>query len=144
MHNDRPIADRNLQSGLDEIKRIMRRRGLAGAAMLVAEDEAAFTYAMHAPWSAIIADPSGPLGFRFRANAAEMGKAEAERRVLGAMHTICQLCDFGYQTAGWMDDLKDLIRKAGIDFEHTPFGGKPLPRLVPDPARSAPGPEEAP
>jgi hypothetical protein len=29
-----------------------------------------------------------------------------------------------------MEDLKLMLRKAGIDFEHTPFGGKPLQHLV--------------
>lgn len=129
MMNDRPIEDANLQAGLDEIKEIMARRGLAGAAMLVAPEEAAFVYGMTAPWSAIRPDASTPMGWRFRAKTAETGKEETERRVMGAMHTICQLCDFGYQTAGHMDDLKEMLRQAGIDFTHTPFGGKPLPRL---------------
>jgi hypothetical protein len=129
MQNDRAIEDENLQAGLDEIKEIMLRRGLAGAAMLVSADEAAFTYGLHAPWSALTPDPRTPLGFRFRAKTAEDGKEATERKVSGAMHTICQICDFGYQTAGWMDDLKEMLRKAGIDFVHRPFGGKPLPRL---------------
>ena len=130
MQNDRPIEDANLQAGLDEIKEIMLRRGLAGAAMLMSEDEAAFTYGMHAPWSALRPDPTLPLGFRFRAQSKVDGKEETQRRVLAAMHTICQLCDFGYQTAQWMDDLKDMLRKAGVDFEHTPYNGQPLPHLA--------------
>jgi hypothetical protein len=130
--NDRPIENPNLQAGLDEIKEIMLRRGLAGCAMLVAPEEAAFTYGMHAPWSALRPDPTLPLGFRFRAVSAETGKEETKRRVEGAMHTICQICDFGYQTAAWMDDLKDMLRKAGIDFDHTPYGGRPLPHLLSD------------
>jgi hypothetical protein len=130
MMNDRPIKDPNLQAGLDEIKEIMLRRGLAGCAMLVAPEEAAFTYGMTAPWSALRPDLTLPLGFRFRANTAETGKEETERRVEGAMHTICQLCDFGYMTAAHMEDLMKMLRNAGIDFEHTPYGGKPLPRLA--------------
>jgi hypothetical protein len=129
MMNDRPIDDPKLQRALNEVKQVMARYGLAGACMLVSENEAAFTYGMHAPWSAIRYDASTPLGFRFLAKSAEDGKEATRRRVEGAMHTICQICDFGYQTAGWMDDLKDVLRKAGVDFDHTPFGGKPLPRL---------------
>jgi hypothetical protein len=129
MINDRPIEDPKLQKALNEVKQVMARYGLAGACMLVSENEAAFTYAMHAPWSAIRYDAATPLGFRFRAQTAADGKEVTERRVEGAMHTICQICDFGWQTAGWMDDLKDMLRKAGVDFVHTPFGGKPLPRL---------------
>ena len=132
MMNDRPIEDQNLQDGLDEIKMIMLCRGLAGCAMLVAPEEAAFTYGMHAPWSALIPDPDAPLGFRFRAVSKETGKEETKRRVEGAMHTICTLCDFGYQTAQWMDDLKDMLRRAGVDFEHTPRGGQPLFRIGTD------------
>lgn len=129
MINDRPVVDANLQAGLDEIKEIMRRRGLAGAAMLVAPEEAAFVYGMHAPWSALRADASLPLGFRFRAQSQVDGPAETHRRVEGAMHTICQLSDFGEQTTFWMEDLKLMLRRAGIEFDHTPFGGKVLPHL---------------
>jgi hypothetical protein len=114
---------------LDEINEIMMRRGLAGCAMLVAPEEAAFTYGMHAPWSAIQPDATTPLGFRFRAQSKVDGKAETERRIEGAMHTICQLSDFGEQTTMWMEDLKLMLRRAGIEFEHTSFGGNQLPHL---------------
>lgn len=129
MMNDRPIENPELQAALDEVKLVMLRYGLAGACMLVSENEAAFTYGMHAPWSAMQPDATVPLGFRFRANSKAMGKDEAQRRVEGGMHTICQLADFGAQTVQWMDDLKRMLRAAGIDFEHTPFGGRPLPHL---------------
>lgn len=129
MINDRPINDPVLQKALNEVNAVMARYGLAGACMLVAPDEAAFTYRMHAPWSALRLDPATPLGFRFRAKTEETGKRETERRVTGAMHTICQLSDFGEQTTAWMEDMKLMLRKAGVEFEHTPFGGKPLPHL---------------
>jgi hypothetical protein len=129
MMNDRPVEDPNLQAGLDEIKEVMLRRGLAGCAMLVAPEEAAFTYGMHAPWSAIRPDPGTPLGFRFRAISSVTGKEETQKLVEGGMHTICQLADFGVQTAQWMEDLKRMLRRAGVDFDHTPFGGRPLPHL---------------
>jgi hypothetical protein len=129
--NDRPIEDPKLQRALDEVRQVMARYGLAGACMLVSAEEAAFTYKMHAPWSALRYDVDTPLNFRFRANSADDGKQETERRVLGAMHTICQLSDFGEQTTTWMEDLKLMLRRAGIDFDHTPFGGKPLQHLMP-------------
>jgi hypothetical protein len=129
MINDRPIDDPKLQAALDEVRAVMERYDFAGAVMLVAEDEAAFTYKMDAPWSALRKDKATPLGFRFRAISADTGKRETERRVLGGMHTICQLSDFGAQTMDWMEQLKAMLRKAGIDFEHTPFGGQPRPAL---------------
>jgi hypothetical protein len=130
MLNDRPIDDVNLQAGLLEIKEIMHRRQLAGAAMLVSPLEAAFTYGVHAPWSALRPDPKVvPLGFRFVANSQRDGKLVTERRVEGALHTICQLSDFGAQTHKWMEDLKDMLRVAGIEFEHVSFGGQQLPDI---------------
>lgn len=131
MINDRPIEDANLQAGLDEVREIMRRRGLAGACMLVSAGEAAFTYAMHAPWSAIRPDPHVPLGFRIRANSARDGAKATHQLLEGAAHTICQLSDFGEQTTAWMEDLKLALRRAGVEFDHTPFGGRPLPHLSP-------------
>ena len=97
--------------------------------MLVDENEAAFTYGMHAPWSAIQPDPGTPLGFRIKAISATEGAQQAHKRLEGAMHTICQISDFGAQTVQWMDDLKQMMRDAGIEFEHTPFGGEQLPHL---------------
>jgi hypothetical protein len=130
MHNDRPIENPRLQKALDEVKRVMHRYRLAGACMLVSADEAAFVYGMHAPWSALRPDAKAPMGFRFRARSQEDGKKLTEQRVEAAMHTICQLSDFGEQTTAWMEDMKLMLRRAGIDFEHTPFGGKPLPHLA--------------
>ena len=129
MMNDRPIENPRLQKALNEVKQVMARYGFAGACMLVSENEAAFTYGMHAPWSALRFDPDTPLGFRFRARSAEDGAAATHKRVEGAVHTICQLSDFGEQTTAWMEDMKLMLRQAGIDFDHTPFGGKPLPHL---------------
>lgn len=130
MINDRPIEDPKLQRALNEVKRIMAKYQLAGACMLVSANEAAFTYGMHAPWSALRPDPSLPLGFRLRAKSAEDGKEVTHKRVEGAMHTICQLSDFGEQTTAWMEDIKLMARRAGIEFDHTPFGGRPLQHLT--------------
>ena len=130
MINDRPIDDPRLQAALNEIRGIMERYDFPGAVMLVSPDEAAFSYKMDATWSACRKDRSLPMGFRFRAIEANTGKNETQRRVEGAMHTICQLSYFGFQTQEWMEDLKLMLRKAGIEFEHTPFGGQPLQHLV--------------
>ena len=140
MINDRPVDDPKLQVALDAIRAIMEHYDFPGAVMLVAPEEAAFSYKMDATWSALRKDRSLPLGFRFRANSAQTGKREAQRRVEGAMHTICQLSDFGEQTTAWMEDLKLMLRRAGLEFDHTPFGGKPLQHLAThaaaaDPAR---------
>jgi hypothetical protein len=130
MINDRPIQNPRLQKALNEVNQVMARYGFAGAAMLVSEDEAAFTYHMHAHWSALRYDPTVPLLFRFRASSAEEGKEAAHKRIEAAVHTICQLSDFGEQTTAWMEDLKLMLRRAGIEFDHTPFGGKRLPHLI--------------
>ncbi len=137
MINDRPIEDPRLQKALNEVKKVMLRYGLAGACMLVSENEAAFTYGMHAPWSAMRPEPEAPLGFRFRAIEAEEGRENTRRRVEGAMHTICQLSDFGEMTTAWMEDLKLMLRRAGIDFEHTPFGAREFPPGIRASRRSA-------
>lgn len=127
MFNDRPIDDPNIQKALDLINGVMAKYGLAGVCMLVGPKEAAFSYKMYAPWSACQFDETTPLGFRL---VAKGRGPEVEKRVEGAVHTICQLSDFGEQTTAWMEDLKLMIRRAGIEFDHTPFGGKPLQHLV--------------
>ena len=129
MINERPVDDPKLQAALYEIRDVMERYDFPGAVMLVAPEEAVFSYKMDASWSALRKDRSLEMGFRFRAVSSETGKRETKRRVEGALHTICVLSDFGEQTTAWMEDLKLMLRKAGIDFEHTPFGGKPLPHL---------------
>lgn len=128
--NNRPIENDRLQKALDDCKRVFARYGFAGCAMVISPEEAAFFYAMHAPWSAIRFDPDTPLGWRLRAKS---GGAESDEvlhvKVEGAVHTVCQLSDFGAQTQDWMEQIKAMIRGAGIDFDHTPFGGSPLPSL---------------
>jgi hypothetical protein len=129
MFNDRKIEDPALKVALDEVQRLMTRRGYAGAVMIVGEREAAFGYVMAAPWSAIRAAPGTPMGFRITAKQAELGAALAASRMEGAAHTICQLQDFGQQTASMMADLLNLLKGAGITVEHTPFNGQPMPRI---------------
>lgn len=127
--NDRPIDDPTLQTALNEVKAVMARHGLAGACMLVAKDEAAFAYRLHAPWSAIQSATGTPLGWRIYAKSAVHGAEGAHTRLEGAVHTVCQLSDFGEQTTAWMEDVKLMLRRSGIDFEHTPFNGKPLAHI---------------
>jgi hypothetical protein len=127
--NNRPVDDPRLQKALDEVKMVFARYGYAGCAMVISPDEAAFFYAMHAPWSAIRFDPDTPLGWRFRAKEAEDGRAVTEARVEAGVHTVCQLSDFGFQTQEWMEQVKAMLRQAGIDFDHTSFGGRPLPSI---------------
>lgn len=127
--NNRPINDRRLQRAMNEVKAVCARFNVAGACMLVSADEAAYTYWLHAPWSAIRADPESPLGWRLRANSAQDGAREAHRAIEGAVHTICNISDFGAQTQYWMEQIKVLIRQAGVEFDHTPFNGKPLPSI---------------
>jgi hypothetical protein len=129
MKNERPVDDPKLQAALDEVRAVMDRYDFPGAVMLVNEQEAAFAYRTHAAWSGYRRDMGTPLGFRLTVKTSEIGEREAERRVVGAVHTTCQLADFGTQTVFWMEQLKGLLREAGIDFDHTPFGGRPLPSI---------------
>jgi hypothetical protein len=130
MKNDRPIENPRLQQALNAIQATMAKYGFAGACMLVSEDEAAFCYRMHAPWSAIRQDPALPLGFRIRSSVEEHGVAGRHSRLEGAAHTICSLSDFGSQTMDWMEQLLVSLRKTGLEIEHTPFNGRPLPSIV--------------
>jgi hypothetical protein len=130
MKNERPVENPSLQRALDEFHRTLARYGFAGAAMIVSEDEAVFAYKLDAPWSAWRQEPGLPLGVRFRAKSAEDGKQITEQRVAGGVHTICQLADFGQQTQDWMEQLKAMLRHAGIDFQHRPFNGQALPSMV--------------
>lgn len=127
MMNNRPIDDPDLQAALSEFQALLQKYGLAGACILVAPEESAFTYGMHAPWSAIRPDALTPLGFRIKASSSE--GAAGHKRLEGAVHTICQMSDFGAMTMDWMEQLKQLLRKSGVEFDHVPFNGKPLPSL---------------
>ena len=121
-----------VSSGLSTtVKRVFARYGFAGAAMIISPQEAAFFYAMHAPWSAIRYDPDTPLGWRLRAKSAEDGRELTRERVEGAVHTVCQLEDFGAAMMDWMSQIKAMLRQNGIDFDHTPFGGAEPGRITP-------------
>jgi hypothetical protein len=58
------------------------------------------------------------------------GKERTRKRVEAAMHTSHQLSDFGEMTTAWTEDLKLMLRRAGIESDHTPFGGRPLQHLA--------------
>ena len=131
--NNRPIDDPKLQRALNECAAVFRRHGYAGAVMIISPDEAAFHYAMTAPWSAIRPDPSTQLGWRLRAKSREDGADVTHRRLEGALHTICQLADFGEQTTVWMEQIKAMVRRAGVEFDHVSFNGKPLPSIETEP-----------
>lgn len=129
MYNDRPIEAPRLQAALDEIQAIYRRYDLAGAVMLVSEDEAAFAYPLYTTWNIVVEDETIPLGFRFRVSQAEQGRERAASLALGTGHMLHQLKDFGAQTQLWMGDLLRLLKQAGVSFTHVPFNGRKLPRL---------------
>jgi hypothetical protein len=135
MQNDRPIEDPRLQEALLLIQTICREYDLAGAIMLVSEHEAAFTYPIYTTWNAVVEDDSLPLGFRFRLKTAEQGEERANQLALGTGHMLHQLKDFGEQTKLWMGDLLRNLAKAGMTFNHRPFGGRKLPRLTSEPPR---------
>lgn len=138
MMNDRPINDPNLQAAINEVRAVLQRRGLAGTCMIVSPDEAAYAYVMSAPWSAIQLDANTPLGFRITAKSSVEGQERATARMGGALHTICQLSDFGAQTQDWMEQLKAMLRGAGVEFDHRPFNGMPLPPIVSQPPPQGP------
>ena len=130
MINDRLIEDPRVQAALDEVLAIYRRYDLAGAVMLVSEQEAAFAYPLYTTWNAIVEDATvHPLGFRIRVNQDALGKDRARALALGTAHLFCNLKDFGAQTHLWMGDLLALVKKAGWDIVHRPFNGRTLPRI---------------
>jgi hypothetical protein len=129
MYNDRPIQDPRLQAALNEVQEVYRRYDLAGAVMLVSEDEAAFAYPLYTTWNMVVEDETIPLGFRFRVKQAEQGQELAAALALGTGHMLHQLKDFGAQTQLWMGDLLRLLKQAGVSFTHVPFNGRKLPRL---------------
>ena len=131
MQNDRPIEDPRLAAALAEVLAVYRRYDLAGTVMLVSEQEAAFAYPLYTTWNIVIEDDTVvPLGIRFRIKEAEQGKERATALVLGTGHLLYQLQDFGHQTSLWMGDLLRMLRRAGLSFHHTPFNGRPLPRIT--------------
>jgi hypothetical protein len=130
LYNDRPIEDPKLQEAINMIQLICRQYDLAGAIMLVSEHESAFTYPIYTTWNIVIEDENLPLGVRFRISSKEQGPERAHQLALGTGHMLHSLKDFGLQTKVWMGDLITTLKKAGMTFHHTPFGGIKLPRLI--------------
>lgn len=130
MFNDRPIEDPRLAQALQEVAEVYRKYDLAGAAMVVSEEEAAFVYPIYTTWNAVIEEPTMPMGFRLRAKQEELGPDRARQLIEGTAHMLCQLKDFGAQTQLWMSDMLKLLRQAGISIAHRPFNGQKLPRIT--------------
>jgi hypothetical protein len=130
LYNTRPIEDPKLQEALQMIHLICRDYDFAGAIMLVSEYESAFTYPIYTTWNVVVEDKTLPLGFRFRLNTKEQGEERSQQLTLGTKHMLNSLQDFGLQTKIWMGDLITALKRAGITFDHIPFGGIKLPRLI--------------
>lgn len=129
MYNNRPIDDPRLAQALAEVAAVYRKYDLAGAAMLVNEEEAAYVYPLYTTWNAIIEDDDQPMGLRLRVKTAEQGADRAQQLAAGTAHLFCQLKDFGAQTQLWMTDWLHILKQAGIVIRHTPFNGQQLPRI---------------
>ena len=130
MFNDRPLQDARTQDALNMIVLIMRDYDLAGAVCVMNEYEAGYGYQLYTTFNAVIEDDSLPLGFRFRLKTEEQGPERAQQLAFGTGHMLHQLKDFGAQTQLWMGDLLKNLAKAGMRFDHVPFNGRKLPRLV--------------
>ena len=66
-------------------------------------------------------------------NNPHMEHCRQEMLLAGTGQVIMGLKDFGQQTQGWMQDLLKLLRKAGVQITHQPFGGQRVPRLTNQP-----------
>ena len=136
MQNDRPIEDPRMQDALQVIAEVYRMYDLAGGAYVVNAKEMAFTYAIYTTWNAIVEDDNLPeqpgmqtLGFRIRANEAELGAERAKELIEGTAWMLGAMKNFGMQSTQWATDMMRMLRKAGIHIDHTPFGGQRLPHI---------------
>ena len=133
MQNDRPLNNPHMEHCRQEMLLLMERYDLAGAVCLIDDQEMGFAYVLPASWNAFIEDHTPPLGFRIRAKSQDLGHDRAQQLMEGTGQVIAGLKDFGVQTQAWMQDLLRLLRKAGVQVSHRPFGGKRLPRLTDQP-----------
>lgn len=136
--NNRPIESPNLREAMAEVAKVFRRRGLAGACMMVDPGEAAFIYPLSAPWSAICEEPAG---LRIRAVAADGGREARDKKLGGAAHTAVSLLRFAETLAVHMRGLMATMWDAGIEITDTdqpeppprkPLGEKKVPREMID------------
>jgi len=129
MQNNRPVNNPDIQYVLNEFQRLCRYYDLAGTCTVLDAQESGFTYALYTTWNAVIEDDSLPMGFRIRLKTAEQGAERAQALAEGTAWTFGALLDFGTQTRTWGHDMLTLLRQAGMNIVHTPFGGAKLPRL---------------
>ena len=129
MFNDRPIESQHIKDALGVARQTFDYFDLAGGIYLIDSQEWAWAYKKSATWNAFVDDPETPLGFRIRAREAELGSERAKEMIEGAAFTLTSMQDFGHQTKLWASDMIRLLRKAGLHIDHTPFGGRRLPRL---------------
>ena len=129
MYNIRPLDDQRTEEARQRIAAIYREYDLAGAFMIINPNEAGFLYSLPTTWSAFQDDHAGPLGIRIKAKSSEIGHDRSHALLEGAAHTLCQLVDFGLQTTKWCSDLLSLMRRQGLEIEHTPWNGAELPTI---------------
>lgn len=129
MNNKRPCTDPHLEACRAEILAVIQHYDLAGAVCLANEHEWAYAYQLSATWNGFVDDDTTPLGFRIRIQTDTLGAARAQAFAEGTVGLIGALKDFSTQTSTWMQDLFRILRKAGMQITHRPFGGKRPPRL---------------
>ena len=131
--NDRPLTNPHMEHCRQEMLLLLERYDLAGAVCLIDGQEMGFAYHLPATWNAFVPDDTLRLGFRVRAKSEDLGHDRAHMLLEGTAQTVGGLKDFGRQTDVWMQDLFRLLRKAGVQIVHRPFGGQRLPRLTNQP-----------
>ena len=130
MQNDRPLNNPHMERCRQEMLLLLEQHDLAGAVCLIDDQEMGFAYHLPATWNAFVEDATLPLGFRIRAKSADLGHDRAQYLMNGVGAVLGGLKDFATQTQVWMQDLTRLLRKAGVQVSHRPFGGQRVPHLV--------------
>jgi len=129
MQNDRPIDDPHIQLVLKEFGALCAYYDLAGTCAVIGPHEWAYYYGLPTTWNGMVSDASTPLGFRIRIKEGDLGRERAQELAEGTAHVFATLQDFGKQTMTWGKDLLQVMRRAGMQILHTPFGGKALARI---------------
>lgn len=115
MHNDRPIANPQMQEAIHAFQALCQRYDLAGGCFFVDAKEMGFTYAMPATWNAMIPDDRTDTGFRIRVKQAEIGRERAQQLMDGTVWVFGAMCNFGRQTLQWGQDLIAMLRAQGME-----------------------------
>ena len=129
MRNTRAVTDPRLEACRAEMLAVLQRYDLAGGLCVVNETEWAYAYQLSTTWNGFVDDTTTPLGFRVRIQTATLGADRAQAFADGTVGVIGALADFSTQTTRWMQDLFRILRKAGLQITHRPFGGKRPQRL---------------